>query len=607
MKSVKPELYYDEKGNPKGYRVGISNGVYGTCPFCGKSYTEEDITNGDVNFEHIFSRFAVKKAIDEPKVFSKIESEFMVGVHKDCNDRCSLELERQISRIVANVNKTHVHLMQDDVIALFNYCIKTSIFLRYLFMWEDNTKPFCYDTEKISLQKNSELIQGLNFYKDFVMGIQNIDASAGLYWGINLDYYYSKSELHFKKIAKCCFSAVLDNVEIDFFYKPFHKRYGNRGDGKTLFIKKIAGNRFGWVSSHEYYSDYMKPVDKKGIPWKLDQSFIKKMGSWYWLYKKRLKTLSGMHDDFFGQSQNYFIRQSKLSLMSQRRFEENKILPPMDRGIIFCRKGQFYLVNNDGIIKNISEMPADTEIPAILFLDQDISHLPDISHVKAESFRITHGNLISLIGAPQFINQHLVVIHNKLKTLEGCPKHIGGMFLCAFNELTSLKGAPKKIYDAFSCGYNKLTTLVGGPEEVALDYSCDQNQLTTLEGAPQKVGGNFYCRKNKLKSLKGAPKEIGGTFYFDAHNLESLDYLPKAQSYFVGYMDDICDIGPWEDCFNSGGRGRLFFTEKELREWFVRYKNEQKIKKLRDGTKAITTLAVAAYKNKNIPDDQHEP
>ena len=105
MKKQKPELYCDENGNPKGYRVGISNGVYGTCPFCGKSYTEEDVTNGDVNFEHIFSRFAVKKATGEKKVFSRIESEFMVAVHKDCNDKGSKELEKQISRIIEHIKR----------------------------------------------------------------------------------------------------------------------------------------------------------------------------------------------------------------------------------------------------------------------------------------------------------------------------------------------------------------------------------------------------------------------------------------------------------------------------------------------------------------------
>ncbi len=584
MKSIKPELYCDEKGNPKGYRVGISNGVYGTCPFCGKSYTEEDITNGDVNFEHIFSRFAVKKATDEPKVFSKIESEFMVGVHKDCNDRCSMELERQISRIIANVNKPHVHLMQDDIVALFNYCIKTSIFLRYLFMWEDNTKPFCYDTEKISLQKNSELIQGLNFYKDFAIRIRKVDSSAGLYWASR--YPLEGSEY--------CFTSVLDNIEISFFPDSFWYKYENVN--RSIVIK-TGNNGFYWYYSKEGQSLSIQEIarhcfsitNKKGIPWVLERDFEQK-SYWTHTYNHHISTLSGFYDDLFNLPKNYFVRQLKLSKMSQQRFEENKILAIKDRRIVFYRDGQFYFVNDDGIIQNVSEMPMKTVIPAIAFRgDQNIPHLPDISQIKiVKNFIIWDSNLTSLLGAPQFIGGYFDVRYNKLKTLEGSPKYVGENFNCSHNELTSLIGAPKNIKGYFYCAYNKLTTLVGAPETVASSFVCRNNNLISLEGAPRKVVGFFDCSENKLISLKGAPEVIVGTFTFDAGNLVSLDGLPRAKNYLVA------------DC------GMFFYTPQELRKWFTEYKNGQMIKKLQDGAKKLVALAAIARKNKNIPDDQHE-
>ena len=275
--------------------------------------------------------------------------------------------------------------------------------------------------------------------------------------------------------------------------------------------------------------------------------------------------------------------------MSQKRFEANEIFPSKDRGIVFCRNKKFYLVDENGLIQNISELPAGTKIPTICFRKHKFSSLPNAPKLEIiGDFIVSETEINTLKGTPQFIQGHFQVPDNKLTTLQNGPVYVGKSFACDFNEITSLVGVPKKINEYFSCSHNKLKTLVGAPEEVGKDFLCNHNLLTSLEGAPKKVGGSFYCRGNKLNSLKGAPKEIGGTFSFDANSLLSLDGLPKAQQYFI--VD--CDV--------------IFYTSEELRAWFKKYKNEQKIKKVRDGTKAITALAVAAYKNKNIPDDQHE-
>ncbi len=543
MKSVKPKLYYDEKGNPKGYKVGIFKGVYGTCPFCGKSYTEEDVKNGTVNFEHIFPRFAVKKAIDEQKVFSRIESEFMVGVHKDCNDRCSLELERQISRIIANVNKPHVHLMQADVIALFNFCIKVNIFLRYLFMWEDNKEPFCYDTEKIFLTENLELLRGLNFYKNFVIRIRNVDSSAGLFWGLHESVY--------GELGKYSSNIVINNIEISFFDDYAAEMYratdlgvspiigtNNYGTDDSLFIKLID-NHFNWCKTKFWdgWPNYI-PIDKRGIPWTLGKS-----GMVSNIYQNYIPTLPNV--DQLGLPPNYLVRQKKLSLMSQKRFEENKSFGSFDKGIVFYRNGQFYIVDNDGMIQNISNIPKDTTIPTICFENEPIQHLPNISQTRVVGdFRLYKVDVTSLEGAPYFV-QGDVMLHDA-------------------NNLTSLKGGPIYVGKSFYCGW-------GVP-------------LTTLEGAPRKIVGDFVTVSFQLKSLNCGETEIGGEFRFSSETLESLDGLPKATRYFTG--------------------GKIFRTEEELREWFKQYKSEQKIKRLQDGTKVVTALA---QKDKTKPSKpQHE-
>jgi hypothetical protein len=569
MKNKKPELYFDEKGNKKGYRVGISDGTYGTCPFCGKTYTEEDVKNGAVNFEHIFPRFAVKKAIDEQKVFSRIESEFMVAVHKDCNDRCSKELEKQISRIVNNFNKPHVHLMQDDVIALFNFCIKVNIFLRYLFMWDDEKKLCGYDKEKIYAQDEQNKLHGLKFYKNFELKITNVESSAGLFW---------EQESKKGKNAKYSFTIVINNIEISFFDTDIEREYRQGVDEGGSILIKPDTNRFKWTyrAPDTLWKEltHYTLVNKKGIPWTLEKSvsFTRKF---FDAYEHHVEALSSFTDNWFGLPKNYFIRQRKFSRMSQKRFEEKETFGSMDKGIIFCRNGQFYMVGDSGVVQNISNLPKDTPIPTVCFKDENIPNLPNISQTKVYgNFVLMYVNLTSLEGAPQSVQGNIWLQGNKLTSLQGCPEYCGKDFDCSSNNITSLKGVPKKIYGNFHCVNNKLTDLVGAPEEVAGEFSCSFNPLTTLKGLPHKIGGNLVVYVSTLKYFDCAQTEIDGTFFFDIANiesLESLDGLPKASCYFF--------------------RNRTFSTADEFKAWFKEYKKEQKIQKLQDGAKAINALA----------------
>lgn len=579
MKNKKPESYFDEKGNTKGYRVGISDGAYGICPFCGKSYTEDDVKNGVVNFEHIFPRFAIKKAIDEQKVFSRIETDFMVAVHKDCNDRCSKELEKQISRIIDNFNKPHVHLMQADVVALFNFCIKVNVFLRYLFMWDDDRKLFGYDKEKIFAINEHGKLQGLKFYKNFEIKITNVESSAGLFW---------KLEGKKGKRAKYSFTIVINNIEMSFFDTNIEREYRQDVDEGGSFLIKTESNRFKWTyrDSNKSWTDltHYNLMDKRGIPWTLEKSvsFTRKFID---AYEHHIETLSNFTDNWFGLPKNYFIRQRKFSRMNQKRFEEKETFGPMDRGVIFCRHGQFYMVDDNGIIQNISDLSKDTQIPTICFKDDNIPNLPNISQTKVSGdFVLMHVNLTSLGGAPQSVQGNIWLQGNKLTSLHGCPEYCGKDFDCSSNNITSLQGVPKKISGSFNCVNNKLTVLTGAPEEVGRDFACSFNPLTTLEGLPRKIGGDLIVSVSTLKAFNCAQTEIAGTFFFDItdiESLESLDGLPKASGYFF--------------------RNRLFSTSDEFKSWVEEYKNEQKIKRLQDGKKAISALVYKAQKNKNKP------
>jgi len=87
-----------------------------------------------------------------------------------------------------------------------------------------------------------------------------------------------------------------------------------------------------------------------------------------------------------------------------------------------------------------------------------------------------------------------------------------GDFSCSLNQLVSLEGAPEYVDGYFSCFGNQLRDLKGAPKYVGKSFSCSDNQLVSLEGAPKYISGNFYCNYNQLVSLEGAPEYVDGNF-----------------------------------------------------------------------------------------------
>ncbi|MBR2482551.1 MAG: hypothetical protein IKB49_01525 [Alphaproteobacteria bacterium] len=570
IKYQKPRLYHDDKGYPKGYRVGISDNIYGICPFCGKSYSENDIKNPDViNFEHIYPKFATKNATGEKDTVTNIESKFKVAVHKECNSKGGSDLERKICAIINNIN-SGAYLLPDEAIVLINYCIKTSIFLRYLYLWEYESGRPCYENEKIKTLDKKNLLEGLNFYKDFQICIRKVvDACSGIYWDLNTD----------NSMSKYCFSIVLNNIEISFFSKELEFRYDLSSD--IIHIETFC-NLLSWARSDKWGILNFRPFNRKGILCDLE-----KWGSAARIYKNNIDTLSEAWDTRFDLPKDYFIRQNTLA----ERFDKAKI-KPSDCGIMFFKNGHFYLVDDNKKIRNVASLTDKTDIPSVCFKNTKIVRLEDMSKLNINgNLDILNCCLESLDGVPKYVQGRVDLRENNLKTLHGCPEYIGKSFYCDSNSLMSLQGVPDKIMGTFSCANNALPSLIGAPKEVMEDFICIQNQLTSLEGSPRTVGGYCFCSGNKLKSFKGAPEKIGLSFSFDVAHLELLDGLPQAKSYIVA------------DC------GKVFNNADELHEWFAEYKKQRSEKKnveLSAGTRALDALVTSKSKKKTISKDDRE-
>ena len=307
IKYQKPELYHDDKGYPKGYRVGISDAAYGTCPFCGAPYSAEDINNPDViNFEHIYSKFATKIATGEKDTVTNIESKFKVAVHKVCNSKAGSDLERKIRTIINNIDSGG-YLLPDEAIVLLNYCIKTSIFLRYLYLWEYESGRPCYENEKIKTIDKKNVLDGLNFYKDFQICIRKVDAHSGLYWDLNTD----------NRMSTYCFSVTLNNIEVSFFPKELEFCYNMPN---AIHVETFC-NRLSWAHSDGWGVLNFIPFNRKGILCNLEQ-----MGSVARIYRNNIDTLSEAWDSWFDLPKDYFIRQNTLA----ERFDKAKILELFD-------------------------------------------------------------------------------------------------------------------------------------------------------------------------------------------------------------------------------------------------------------------------------------
>ena len=74
-------------------------------------------------------------------------------------------------------------------------------------------------------------------------------------------------------------------------------------------------------------------------------------------------------------------------------------------------------------------------------------------------------------------------------------------------QITSLAGCPEHITGTFNCSENgELTSLVGGPQIVDNFYTCANTQVTDLVGCASHIGTKLYCWGTKITSLVGMHK-----------------------------------------------------------------------------------------------------
>lgn len=144
---------------------------------------------------------------------------------------------------------------------------------------------------------------------------------------------------------------------------------------------------------------------------------------------------------------------------------------------------------------------------------EDLRDFKGVSFGKVfGDFDCSNNQLISLAGAPQWVDGYFSCGKNQLTSLVGAPQTIGGYFTCNNNQLTDLEGAPQKVGGDFWCAYNQLTTLKGAPQKIKGNFDCMKNQLKSLVGAPRTVGLDFRCYGNQITSLVGAPRKVGSDF-----------------------------------------------------------------------------------------------
>ena len=562
-----PQMVYKGK-TPQGYRVGIGiNGAYGICPFCGKSYTKEELEKSlaekdpnkrYINFEHVYPRFAVKSAIGEKKKFGSLEHTFLVAVHKECNTKGKV-LEDTLKKLTACINKDGGQLNREQAEQVLQYCKKTSIFLRYLTDYENIPNGLSSEQELDNIERAMVAIFISNYVPDTL--VYN-DYKDFMFKGSGVGFWYKEDPMgnHLKSL--------------EYFYD------GICGMNSFLIVE-LCNGKMRYCRCDEDGDTHGNRVFDKPILWKLSELPILHKNFRYPLGS--LPNFNG-YDKIAEYTRPPLLR-SRLSLGGEYR--EDK-----DSEIVFIQDGDIYVYQN-GVKRPLTTLKEPINCDLRLL---DLTELPDMSKcIVINDFDCSENKLTSLKGCPVNINGDFVCTENNLISLKGSPKSVRGNFYCDNNELVSLEGGPQKVGGSFNCSSNNLETLKGAPQIVGGDFNCEANNLKTLKGAPLIVGGNFYCQL--IETLENGPQKIGGSFNFDIDYLKSLSGLPVANKYIIRIHSGFLDYN------------KKFDNADELRAWFEEYKKERNDKKvakgMRVGAKKVSALSKASdVQNAIKPDNQ---
>ena len=431
MQTQKPKLYYDDKGNPKGYRVGITDGVYGICPFCGKPYSAEDINNPNViNFEHILSRFAIKHAIAEKSKFERLESEFMVAVHKDCNEKYGDKLEQNVSRLLNNFNKPRVQLTKKDVDVLFMYFTKIQTFLQYLVGYEQIPDEI-YGQE---FEKYNEVSRLEVFFVPNHRGV-------GLYHDFNATDYISPKD---RVVQGASFSISDHSCRINFVYNDIVFCFkGSMG----AFCKLPEVNSKCYVP---LFFAQQKDVTLYGVQEKNIQILRSNMHVPWGIDKFRgLDELSLTGHSFSGLPSSREMQDSIQAAIEKypgiipysqnlaKRLSAGGKPRKIDNGIIFYKEGRVYQVQNENCVDVSDKGFQQLGIGDVYIAYQNISKLPNMSNLRVMNFDCSGNPLVSLVGAPKEVQGDFYCIGCDLLKLKGGPRKVGGVFF--FDILTMFR------------------------------------------------------------------------------------------------------------------------------------------------------------------------
>jgi len=137
-----------------------------------------------------------------------------------------------------------------------------------------------------------------------------------------------------------------------------------------------------------------------------------------------------------------------------------------------------------------------------------------------------------------------------LTTLKGCPKIVGDNFMCVGNLITNLIGGPKEFGGImYNCNFNKLITLEGAPEYIDGDFNAGENQLTTLKGGPKIVKRSFAVDDNMLTTLEGAPI-VGDAVITSGNLVNFEHIEADFVEYNKEDLDEIFQYGYWQGLYN---------------------------------------------------------
>ena len=549
-----------------GYRVGVGwyGKTFGICPFTGKSYTEEDIKSGKVNFEHILPNWLCDRAYNNGKP-SALESNIRIGVYKDANLKDSAT-ENNLKYVVDKIAKLQGALTIGDVKLLLDYGTKTKVFLNYYFNEQYfggsnyNEDVFLYeDTDKYINVIDSVATPQRKLPRR--MTILRVNAPVGV-WGYmdgkSMLFFVSfggvvimyddnpvqsnflEHELQFIQLEDDCVYLANQSAERILYDGPFV-------DEKILLTPKDPNNSKSW--------DKKTAVDQKRLQKDLDVWAIfpfiakKKFGPWK-IGKPDFNLLITEEQLMrpWGDLNNKFFSNLSDSRNSSAAGDKKVEVGP-DYSVGWY-EGELCVSLDKKRINLLDFIKNKKEIQALHMTAVGLTKLPDMHNIRVlGDFSCAYNNLENLDNSPARVdglfncrNCHLVSLShapayvggdfrcwdNNLENLDGGPKYVGGYFEVHDNKLTTLRNGPEYVGAAYLCYNNKLVNLDGAPRIIRSDFICSDNRLETLNGAPDTVDGDFECRNNKLKNLTGARNmKVKGFFDVTGNDLESFEGGPK--------------------------------------------------------------------------------